>query len=47
MGRKGMNKGGVSRCDLAISIKKKYLKKAKEEEKLWILKYNFTIQKYD
>jgi hypothetical protein len=34
---------GVSHCDLAIYIKKYYLK-AKEEE-LWKLKY-FTMQKY-
>jgi hypothetical protein len=34
----------VSHCGLAIYIKKKYLKKAKEE--LWKLKY-FTMPKYN
>jgi len=34
---------GVSHCDLAIYIKKKYLK---AKEKLWKFKY-FTMQKYN
>jgi hypothetical protein len=36
---------GESHCGLAIYIEK-YLK-AKEEEELWKLKFNFTIQKHN